>query len=88
VAATKRDVERLIEFSLLYHMKNALRTFPMFSKKQIAAIYAMSKGARQKLLAQRSSDGTSGSMVRPFPDHRSRAQAQKSAEQAADPSNR
>lgn len=88
MAATKRDFARLVEFSLLYRMQNAVKMFPMFSKQQIAALYAMSKAQRQKALAQRDSDETGGSIIRPIPDHRSRAQAKKSAEQATDPSNR
>jgi len=88
MASRKRDVADLIEFSLLHHFEHAVKKFPMFSKQQIAALYAMTYEERQKLLEERSSVETCGSMIRPIPDHRTPAQAKKSAEQATDPSNR
>jgi hypothetical protein len=88
MAASKNDVTRLIEFSLQYHLETAIAAFPMFSKVQIRSIYAMTKGDRRRLLAERVSGEAPHSIMHPIRQHRNAAQAEKMLEQATDPSNR
>jgi ABC-type phosphonate transport system ATPase subunit len=88
VAGTKNDVTRLIEFSLRYHLDVALAQFPMFSKKQIRDVYAMSETERRRLVAGRGAGDVIASAEHGVQTHRSPAQTQKTAEQATDPSNR
>lgn len=87
MAETRSDVTRLIQFSLEYKLDTALVKFPMFSKHQIRAVYAMSKSQRLQLLAERTVGGSISSVEEALETHRSPAQVVKLIEVGTDPSN-
>lgn len=57
MAATKNDLTRLIEASLDgIAYESVVARFPMFSKQQIKAFFAMSDSEREQLLSDRTVD--------------------------------
>ena len=78
----RKDVVKLLEFSLHYPFDNAVASFPMFSKQQLREVSALSRSTREKLLAERLA-----TQELP-PEHRVLAQKEKLRDIAMDPSNR
>jgi hypothetical protein len=81
------DVRRLLEHSLRQPVASAFAAFPMFSSKQIRALYAISREGRRQLLKADYRGDLLQHFVQRFEYHRNPAQVEKMIEQAIDPSN-
>jgi len=79
---SRHDFTCLIEFSLRYRIDVARTSFPMFTVQQIQHVYHMSKGQRERMLAERQSPPPAGEV------YRNPAQAEKMRNMATDPFNR
>ncbi len=90
MSSPHNNLKELIEFSIEAGMEAAISSFPMFSPKQIRALYDISISQRVQLLHEWGKEGDSAMahFLRHFHDPHDPAQAAKMREQATDPSNK